>query len=200
MRFSSWFASPCKQFPTDESLFQGLKRQEHRAIVCIQLKAHPMVAKIAKGYGLGGDEAEDILNQSTVILLRKIEDGSYQFQGFAPSTYLIEISKRVALMATRTQTRENTPLDQIRHLEDTDWELNQRRAEAGELVRNLLHHLGEPCRSVIRLHHIEGYSDEEVIDRNLTQYTTSDSLKAKRSTCMKKLVQLAQEWKANVEI
>ena len=42
---------------------------------------------------------------------------------------------------------------------------------------------------------VDGYSDEEVVNQGLTKYSTPDSLKMKRSDCMKKLVQLAQQWK-----
>jgi hypothetical protein len=54
--------------------------------------------------------------------------------------------------------------------------------------------MGEPCTSVIRLHHIDGYPDEEVVRQGWTRYTTTDSLKIKRSDCMKKLIQIARQW------
>ena len=41
---------------------------------------------------------------------------------------------------------------------------------------------------------IEGYPDEEVVRQGWTRYTTTDSLKIKRSDCMKKLIQIAQQW------
>jgi hypothetical protein len=64
-------------------------------------------------------------------------------------------------------------------------------------VRQLLGNLGQPCEQVVRLHHIEGYSDEEVVNQKMTKYSTTDSLKMKRSDCMKKLIQLAQQWKTS---
>jgi hypothetical protein len=46
---------------------------------------------------------------------------------------------------------------------------------------------GAPCEQVIRLKYIDGYSDEEAIREGLTGYSTVESLRQKRSDCMKKL-------------
>jgi DNA-directed RNA polymerase specialized sigma24 family protein len=197
MRLTEWFAptNPCKQFDTNERLFVALQGLNNAAILCVQLKAMPSVRKFVQQYGLSSDHADEVLNQSTLIFLRKIEDGAYQFQGHAPSTYLIEIARRVALMATRSQKRSNEPLENHHDLHDPDVEAEGRKRESADLVRQFLGQMGQPCEAVIRLHHIEGYTDEEVVNQGLTRYSTTDSLKMKRSDCMKKLIQIAQQWK-----
>jgi DNA-directed RNA polymerase specialized sigma24 family protein len=98
-------------------------------------------------------------------------------------------------MATRTQKKSAEPLDNYEHLHDETWETEQKQREAAEMTRQLLTQLGEPCQQVVRLHHIDGYSDEEVIQGKMTRYTTADSLKMKRSDCMKKLIQLGAQWR-----
>jgi RNA polymerase sigma factor (sigma-70 family) len=197
MRLAEWLAptNPCKRFDTNERLFAALKGLDNAAILCIQLKAMPSVRKFVQQYSLSTDQADEVLNQSTLIFLRKIEDGSYQFQGHAPSTYLIEIARRVALMATRSQKRNIETLENHYDLHDPDVEAEGRKRESADLVRQFLGQLGPPCEAVIRLHHIEGYTDEEVVNQGLTRYSTTDSLKMKRSDCMKKLIQIAQQWK-----
>ncbi len=203
MRIKEWFSppNPCQQFDTHERLFEGLRRLENAAILCVQTKALNSVKKFVRQYGLPAEQADDILNQSTLIFLRKIEDGSYQFQNYAPSTYLIEIARRVALMATRSQKNAPQTLENHHHLlPDPDVETASQRSETTELVRQLLGQLGSPCDQVIKLHHIDGYSDEEVVNQKLTKYSTTDSLKMKRSDCMKKLIQLAQQWKTSNNI
>ena len=100
-------------------------------------------------------------------------------------------------MATRTQKNTTETLENQHHLADSGIETDSKRIEATELVRLLLGHLGQPCEQIIRLQHIDGYSDEEVVQQKLTKYSTTDSLKMKRSDCMKKLIQLAQQWKTS---
>jgi DNA-directed RNA polymerase specialized sigma24 family protein len=202
MRIRAWltFGSPCKQFETHEQLFNGLRQQEQRAIVCLQHKTWPMIQKITAGYGLPSDYAADILNQSALIFLQKIESGTYQFEGHNPATYCIEIAKRLALMATRNQKRTTQPIEHLPDQMDPDAVAWMHQRESAETLGLLLTRLGAPCEQVIRLHHIDGYSDEEVIRLQLTKYSTPDSLKMKRSDCMKKLVQLANVWKTSNDI
>jgi hypothetical protein len=68
--------------------------------------------------------------------------------------------------------------------------------EAADLGRHLLAGLGERCGQIIRLQHVDGVSDEEVVHQRLAKYSTPDSLKIKRrGGYMKKLTQIAQQWK-----
>jgi len=202
MRLKEWLtpSNPCRQFDDNERLFQGLKRLDNAAILCVQTRVMPSARKFAQQYGLPPDNADEVLNQSTLIFLRKIEDGSYQFQGHAPSTYLVEIMRRVALMMTRTKQKSHETLENHQDLHDPDVEAAQRQRESADLVRQFLAQMGEPCQSVIRLHHIDGYSDEEVVRQGWTRYSTTDSLKIKRSDCMKKLIQIAQQWRSTNSI
>ncbi len=197
IRFSTLFSNkhPCGRFPDSETLFAGLRAEDSAAIVCLQIKAEPSVRKWVKNFGLTADRSEDILNRATLIFLQKIECGQYQFQGNAPTTYLLEIAKNLLRMATRERKRAADSLENHHHLADPTVEIDREKQEATELVRHLLGQLGEPCATVIRLQHIEGYSDEEVVNQRLTRYSTVDSLKMKRSDCMKKLIELAKAWK-----
>lgn len=202
MRIIEWLAppNPCRQFGDNERLFEALKNLDNAAILCVQAKALPMARKFTSDHGLPSDTAEEVVNESTLIFLRKIEDGSYQFQGHAPSTYLVEIIRRVALMKTRSRKKPHETIDNHHDLHDQDMEAAQRRQESAELVRQFLGQMGDPCETVIRLHHIDGYTDDEVVRQGWTRYTTTDSLKTKRSDCMKKLIQIAQKWRSTNNI
>jgi len=202
MHIRDWFfpTNPFQQYDTHERLFLGLQRLENAAILCVQSKVIHSVKKFVRQYGLPPEQADDILNQSTLIFLQKIEAGSYQFQNYAPSTYLIEIARRLAMSAMRSQKNAPETLENHHDMPDPDLEVNGRVHEATETIRHLLARMGAPCEQVIRLHHIEGYSDEEVVSQKMTKYTTADSLKMKRSNCMKKLIQLAQQWKISNNI
>ncbi|MEM1357746.1 MAG: sigma-70 family RNA polymerase sigma factor [Bacteroidota bacterium] len=193
----NWFrATGFRQpYPTHEALFEGLRALENRAILQLQTKALPTVRKLVRERGLDDRLVEELLNRGTLIFLQKIEAGSYVFQGHAPTTYLVEVIKRLALAASRKVKREVDSLDDHLDLADPDQEAFLRNKEAAVLVRSLLDHLGDPCARVIQLHHLDGYSDDEVVRRRMTAYSTTNSLKVKRSDCMKKLIKLAQQWK-----
>lgn len=196
LTWNDWFSydQPGKRFATHEALFEGLKNADNAAILYAQLKVLPSVRKIVKAYGLPTEQVDDVLNESTLTLLRKINDGSYQFQNHAPTTYLVEIARRVALMATRKYGKHMTEsLENHYEIADDDTQTQLARQEAAEQVAHLLGKIGSPCDTIIRLKYIDGYTDEEIVKQQLTKYSTVDSLKMKRSDCMKKLTQLAQQ-------
>jgi RNA polymerase sigma factor (sigma-70 family) len=199
MRITEWLtpANPCRQYNDNEQLFLALKSLNNSAILCIQTKALPSAHKLVQQYGLPPENVDELVNESTLIFLRKISDGAYQFQGHAPSSYLIEIMKRVALTMTRKKQKTYEALEDHHDMHDPDLESSKRQQESADLVRQFLGQMGEPCASVIRLHHIEGYSDDEVVRQGWTRYSTTDSLKIKRSDCMKKLIQIAQKWRTS---
>jgi len=154
-----------------------------------------MVRKLAKQYKLSEQQAEEILNQATLVFLQKIQNGAYAFQGHAPTTYLIEVSKRMVFATSRRQKPTSETLDEQLPLAAEDYAALERQQSAAELVSRFLDQLGERCAQVVRLHHIEGYRDEEVVAQQMTPYSTVNSLKMKRSDCMKKLIAIAQAWK-----
>lgn len=197
MSLKNWFGPTGfrQKYATHESLFEGLRALDNRAILQLQAKALPTVRKLVRERGLDAGLVEELLNRGTLIFLQKIEAGSYVFQGHAPTTYLVEVIKRLALAASRKVKREVDSLDDHLDLADPDQEAFLRNKEAAVLVRSLLDHLGDPCARVIQLHHLDGYSDVEVVRRRMTSYSTTNSLKVKRSDCMKKLIKLAQAWK-----
>ncbi len=202
MRIGGWlFAdNQYRHFKDNGRFFMGLKALDHQAVLYLQVQALPMIRKIVAGYGLPAEQAEDVLNDATLIFLQKIESGVYQFEGNTPTTYCIEIAKRLALMATRRHKRRSEPLESLPETSDPDAEALLHRRELGEMVQLLLGQLGQPCDNVVKLYHIDGYSDEEVVRNQWTNYKTADSLKMKRSDCMKKLVQLAKVWKTSNSI
>lgn len=202
MPIAQWFsnAGPFDKFKTSEALFRGLERQDRQAILCLQLQSRPTIRKLIRNAGAPPDILDDVLNRSTLVFLQKIEQGGYEFKGFAPSTYFIEIAKRMILMALRSKNTAVEPLDTLTNVPDSDMEALRESEDSAELLRQFLDKLGSPCRELVRLHHIDGYSDEEVIRMGLTAYKTTDSLKMMRSNCMKKLIQIAREWKISKNI
>ncbi|MEL7160349.1 MAG: sigma-70 family RNA polymerase sigma factor [Bacteroidota bacterium] len=184
-----------RRYPTHAALFAGLQAGEERAVLALQTRAEPMVRKLVRERGMDNQLTEDILNRGTLIFLRKIAAGEYEFRGHAPTTYLVEIAKRLLFAAQRKRDRRTEALEAHPDLADPDPLTDERRTEAAEMVGTLLDRLGNPCARVIRLHHLDGYRDEEVVRRKMTPYSTVNSLKMKRSGCMKKLIKLAQAWK-----
>jgi DNA-directed RNA polymerase specialized sigma24 family protein len=198
MSVNAWF-SPLRsfrKFQDNQQLFNGLADLDNRAILYLQAKSAPMVRKLTKRMGLDREQSEEILNQSTLVFLQKIESGAYTFKGHAPTTYLVEVAKRLAMAKVRRKKPASLTLED-HHQQKSEYEEVKRLEASADLVHCLLGQLSDVCAHVIRLHHIDGYSDAEVIEGDFTAYSTINSLKMKRSTCMKKLIEIAQQWKTS---
>lgn len=202
MSIREWFSGtdPCKRFADNEQLFAGLSTGSNEAIVCLQTKAMPMVRQAVIRAGLSRDRTEEVLNESTLIFLRKIDEGSYEFRGHALTTYVVEVARRVCFSLSRRSRKETEPLENYEHLPHEDASERERREDAVEMVKRLLGKMSPECAQVIRLKHIDGYADAEVIEGKMTPYSTVNSLKMKRSGCMKKLIELAKSWKTSKSI
>jgi RNA polymerase sigma factor (sigma-70 family) len=185
---------PCKKYKTHEDLYKGLKAKKTDAIQCLMLKSRPSVAFLVKQTGLSETYIDDILHESILILLKKIDTGKYEFIGQPPSTYVIETAKWVTLNFSRKNVARPFDLLLEEHLQMEDVEnidsIQSKRDQLDQL-ETMLNTLENPCKDIISLHYLEELSDKEVIDRQLVSISSINSLKARRSQCMKKLREMA---------
>ena len=63
------------------------------------------------------------------------------------------------------------------------------------MLGQLLNQLDDSCRQIILLRYFDEISDEEAVRQKLTAHTTTDSLKSKRSKCLKALAKLMEPYK-----
>lgn len=182
----------CHAYPDPESLFGGLVLEAPGAIRCLSSKIAGSIYKIGRMNQLSDDDIEELLCDCITLLIEKIRAGKYQFQGYAPASYAIEIAKNKARNFRRHNNRhisnELAPMDD---LADT-FENHLSSLEQTELLEKLLQQIGEKCRNLIRLKYLDEIKDKDAIAQQLTPYTTVDALKNHRAKCMKKLVELAQ--------
>jgi RNA polymerase sigma factor (sigma-70 family) len=190
---------PCRRYGTHELLFQGLLSRQDDAIQCLMLKSRRSVAFLVKKAGLDAYYTDDVLHEAVVIFLKKIETGAYKFEGHAPSTYLIEIARRVALNFSKKAGLR--PLDELNDsmadLLDLDVERLQANREHIDQIERLLDGLNSSCKEIISLHYLQELSDDEVVKKTLVPISTIGSLKARRSQCMKRLRELVNGIKKN---
>lgn len=201
--FGLFNLDPCKRYPTNLLLFEGLQRVETQAIKCLQMKSRRSVAFLLRQAGLSeSDLTDDVLNESILILLKKIGDGSYLFTGNAPSTYTIEIARRI--VANQTRLKANKPHAELKeqhlNIQDDSVQDYYDNLEKINLIEQLLSKMGESCQKLIRLRYLEGLSDEETVAQKRTAHNSVESLKVKRSECMKKLRALAAELQGKSEL
>ncbi len=180
------------QANSKEELFNRLARAEVPAIRILSDKITPDIRQEATRAGLTPEDAEELVSDALFITLKSIRNGQFQFQDYHPAAYARGVARK--LIANRLRTRKPRPeeLENVAAPSDLDPETYLKNKERQNIVRQLLARLGENCRQLLELKYFERLSDQTIIDQNLTSYTSTGSLKSKRSQCLKKLAELAR--------
>ncbi len=184
------------RFSTKEALTEGLQKIENAAIEHLMAKSEGMVRKIARTFGLPEALADDVLHDGTIILIEKIQDGTYHSELSAPQTYLVAICRN--LLANHSRLKRPPATEQIENvldLADNSFvemlEFRERRV----VLEKLLAQIGPACASLIALRYLDGYSDEEQLAQKLAPFSSPESLRVSRGRCMKKLSEMAKSFK-----
>lgn len=183
----------CRQYPDAPALLAGLQQEEGAAIRCLSSKIAGSIHQIGKNFRLVDDDIEELHCDCIMIFMDKIRTGKYQYTGYEPATYVIEIAKRrvfhYARKASQSATSDlDTRFDQA---DEPEWD----GLEQLETLQRLLAQLNENCQRLIRIKYLEERKDKDVIEQKLTQYSTVDALKNHRAQCMKKLIELAAQFR-----
>mgnify|MGYP003429285961 CR=1 FL=1 len=187
---------PCKPYQDDEKLLTGLEREETQAIQCLLLMAETAVWKAMKQLGLQRELLNEILHDGMLILLKRIKSQEFDAKRSSPRTYLISVCKKLSLNASRLKQHTVTDhfdeqLHDFTKIDETDHGVGDRL----KLLKNMLEELGAPCRELIELKYLCELTDDEQIERGLTLFKNANSLRVRRSQCMKKLLALSDKYK-----
>jgi len=185
MKINLWKSN---SFDDSAHLMECLRQGHSQAILFIQNKATGFVLKVLNQFRLPQHLLHEVLNEASIIFIKKLREPDFSLHSAQPLTYFIEVIKKVVSNETRKrQIGQHDLLENQYDLNDTSVEEYHARKDNIELLNSLLSGAGAPCEQVIRLKYIDGYSDEEAIREGVTAYSTVESLRQKRSDCMKKL-------------
>jgi len=184
-----------KNLFSDEAIFlNAVRKGESKAILYLQDKSAGFMQKLLDQNHLPRHLSGEVLNDACIILLKKIRAPEFELQSAKLSTYFLEIVKYVVLNKTRgRQYTRNADIDDQQHLQDHTVQEYFERKEHIELIDRLFQNIGPPCSDIIRLKYLDGYADEEVVAQQLSAYSTVESLRVKRSDCMKKLKDMVKK-------
>lgn len=179
--------------PDSRALFEGLKMQEPWAIRRLGVEVECQFSRLPGAAGLQPQDKEELVNDTLVVVLSKLEEGTFEFQGTGPAAYAIAVARNLLNNWLRRRRLPSVSLDGVGPLPDAALEDYFEQKEKEQLLGALLARLGEDCRQLIRLRYYEEMKDEQVIERQLTKYSTVDSLKNKRCKCLKKLSEMVKQ-------
>jgi hypothetical protein len=145
----------------------------------------------ARQHNLSEETRQEAMSEALLIMIRKVQNGLFVTGAARPDVYFNEIFKRVAANYQRRDLRFKSDNLDDSHLQlSNELTYTDSYSETLDLAIGLVNQLGEPCSTLIKLRFLYSLSDEEVLSRGLTRYTTGDSLRNRRSQCLKALKEL----------
>ncbi len=177
---------------TKESLYRSLGAVETRGIQFLISKISTDIKTAARKGNMSPEEVEELINDVVVITIRNIRKGTFQFVDFHPATYALGVARKLLANYFRKKKLPTVELENGLQVPSEDNpELYLRYKERQAMVETLFNQLGETCRNLLKMKFFEQLNDQEIMDQNRTAFTNLNSLRSKRSQCLKKLTELA---------
>lgn len=167
--------------------YERLKALEPAAIRQLHANIFPIVHRIGKRNQCSQEDIEEIVDDALLICLEKLRTGTFVFQDVDSTVYAIGIAKKLLQNLCRKRKIVFKSLDNFPEPADFDATHFMESKEQEKILCYCLEQLPQPCNQVIRLRYYDSYSDQEVVEQQLTGYATVNSLKNKRKICLKYL-------------
>lgn len=174
-----------------QAFYHALGQADRNAIRLLGRQITPGVRQSVSRYRLNNQDVEEIVNDALVITISNIRDGKFSFEDFSPVTYANGVVRRLIANRIRTKKPSAQEIEDLPLVSDFDPETYLKNKERQTIIGQLLAQLGENCRKIIEFKYFTRLKDKEVIDQKLISFSSVNSLKSKRSQCMKKLGTLA---------
>lgn len=171
---------------SDEAIFLALKGDNNIALKLLYKAHFPMVLNfilINKGTE---QEAKDIYQECIIIFYEKLKSEGFKLR-CQIKTYIYSICRRLWLKKLNQKSKYiNNLKDHENYIvveeEKTIAEDNEKRMMA---MHKALHHLGEPCRTILKDYYMHELTMEEISEK--FGYTNADNAKNQKYKCLQRL-------------
>jgi len=192
MTFSLFKTSNKKLLSDKKAFFDALGRVDTSAVKLLRQKINYDVRQAARQTNLSPEDAEELLNDAVVITVTNIKKGKFLYTDFSPAAYAQGVVRKLIANRIRTYKPKYEELEKVSLASGFDPEKYLQDKERQSIIGALLERLGENCRQLIKMRYFRQLKDQEIIDQQLTTYSSLGSLKSKRSQCLKELGALAR--------
>jgi len=176
-----------------QAFYDALGRADPAAIRALAGKIAYDVKQATLHAALSAEDAEELVNDAVLITITNIQNQTFLYSDFSPVAYAKGVVRKLIANKVRTKKPRHEALEDHEMTSDLDPEAYLNNKEMEQLVGKLLGKLGENCQQVLRLKYFLNLRDSEIVEQQLTSYTSTTSLKSKRNQCMNKLIEVAKE-------
>ena len=179
---------------TDQQILDSLKKRESRVVSFIAKKYLPMIEHVLREMELEDEEAEDILQEALIIIIRKVDEGDFKLTAKF-STYLYAICKNLIELKRRRKVIESKHL--LKKAE-TSYEENfseeYDRKYQYKIYKHYFSKLGSSCQNILNLFWLDMPMKEIAAKIG----STEGYVRKKKHECKKRLIDLIQQNPDNI--
>lgn len=193
---------------TDTHLLIGIMQNDDRAwrYICRNYRSG-FFSILGQSFSFGTsakEDIEDIFQESLMVLMKKVKNGNVTIsRDGALFSYLVQIGKLTACNVIRKK-RSLTPEEVITisrnlHNEEKDFEMTvtEKQQMQNEFLDRAFDSLPDTCKTIFKKFYWERKPFDEIAD--IIGFGSEDSVKTKKSKCMKKFVDFAKKLLADDE-
>lgn len=184
----------------DNQILEAIKRGDPKVLEKLyDDNRQPFLVWASQSYQCESEDAVEIYQKAYTILYLNVRNEKLTSLTSTIKTYLFSIGKNLFREKFRDKHNRLVNLDDVsntnvidNHL-DTNVFDNYQEEHQKELVRQLLNEIGNPCKKLLELMFIQGYSAEAVVHE--MGYSDERVVRKRKSLCLKKLREMVAEKK-----
>ena len=193
---------------TDTQLLVGIMQNDNRAwrYICRNYRSG-FFSILGQSFSFGAsakEDIEDIFQESLMVLMKKVKTGGVTVsREGALFSYLVQIGKLTACNVIRKKrpltSEEVITISRNLHKEEKDFEMTEteKQQTQNEFIDRAFDSLPDTCKTIFKNFYWERKQFDEIAD--IIGYGSEDSVKTKKSKCMKKFVDFAKKLLADDE-
>lgn len=168
-------------------IIQGIKDEDNKLISDLLTEATMRSKGTLISMGLDKRDMEEAVLDSMVIFINKIKRGQIVDEGVDIMHYLVKTIKFRAYFYLR---KKNMDLLEISQIPESTILQESNAFENWDNVLESMQKLPPQRRHLLELTFLEGFSDKEILEKNLSAYSTIASLKTQRYKAIRQLAEI----------
>lgn len=175
-----------KPLSDEKDLLIGLANNDRKAVETIYQQNFNTVQALIINNNGSADDAKDIFQDAIIVLYEKLKTGGFELN-CQIKTFIYSVSRRLWLKRLQQQNRYSAPGDNMETVVSVEEDLDaheQRNAEY-EMMENAIHHLGEPCKSLLEAYYLQKKNMQDIAAG--FGYTNADNAKNQKYKCLMRL-------------
>ncbi len=176
----------------DAKILDALRNGSDSALEELFYKNRRSVASLVIRNNGTEDDAEDVLQESLIVLWERVQKGTFEYQAKL-STFIYATAKNIWFRKLARQRREIHSDGEAFEIPDGNSSPFEELEENERVfaVEQAMEKIGNPCRDILLLYYWEERSMEEIAVK--LGFANADTVKSKKYQCKKALEKLVKK-------